>query len=62
VTKAARVRVEILDARACPALSALEVHTTAAGAGTVKPGAAAIAPASAPSVPASAPTAPASAK
>jgi alpha-L-fucosidase len=62
VTKAARVRVEILDARACPALSALEVHTTAAGAGTAKPGAAAIAPASAPSVPASAPTAPASAK
>jgi alpha-L-fucosidase len=30
VTTAARVRVEILDARACPLLSALEVHATAA--------------------------------
>ena len=37
VTKAARVRVEILDARGCPALSAFEVHATAAGVGTVKP-------------------------
>jgi alpha-L-fucosidase len=37
VTKAARVRVEILDARACPALSMVEVHATAAGGGTVKP-------------------------
>ena len=37
VTKAARVRVEILDARACPALSAVEVHATAGGVGTVKP-------------------------
>jgi nicotinate-nucleotide pyrophosphorylase len=41
VTKAARVRVEILDARACPALSAVEVHATTAGGGTAKPGAAA---------------------
>jgi alpha-L-fucosidase len=30
VTTAPRVRVEILDARACPLLSALEVHATAA--------------------------------
>ena len=28
VTRAPRVRVEILDARACPLLSALEVHAT----------------------------------
>jgi alpha-L-fucosidase len=30
VTTAPRVRVEILDARACPLVSALEVHATAA--------------------------------